>query len=91
MTQEELKYIEDLAGNFMSPKQIMIIMQMPAESLDDFKTEGHEVFNSYQKGKLMKIAEFRQRIIKMATEGSSAAQTMVNQWIDKQKEDELTW
>lgn len=86
MTAEELQQIEDFAAALMSPREICIIMQLSwNEHQDHFKNPEHPLFQAYNRGKFKTIATAKQFIIKLANEGSSAAQQMVQDFIAELK------
>lgn len=93
MTPEELQQIEELAAALMSPKEICVIMQIPfAENIQQFKNPDAEIYQAYHRGKYKTIASSRQFVIKLANEGSSAAQQMMQEFIEELKmreEDEI--
>lgn len=90
ITPSVLEEIEKLAGLFLSPKAIAIIIQMDyddfVDALDDESTEIHK---RYYKGSYEAEATLRQSIIKLANQGSSPAQEMVRKYVEKQRNAEL--
>jgi len=83
LTDEQLKQVEEYASYFFSPKEICIILGI------DHKTtltiEGSEFSNAYQKGSLLSQAKVRKSIIDLAQKGSSPAQALAVQMMDKIK------
>ena len=86
LSDKDLKNIEKYAALFFTFKQIAILIDA---DIDEFITavtdQKSNVFRAYQKGKLMKEAEIREQIIKMAEMGSPAAQDQALKLINKLK------
>lgn len=93
MTPEELQQIEDLAAALMSPREICIIMQIDwSQYRSAFVDPEDPIFQAYHRGKYKTIATSRQLVIKLAGEGSSAAQQLMQEFINELKtreEDEI--
>lgn len=82
MTDQQLQHIEEFAGALMSPKEICVIMQLDWEQHRSRFIEPTDViYQCYQRGKLRSIAVARQFVIKLANEGSSAAQQLMQEFI----------
>lgn len=84
MTPGQLKIVEDNAGYFFSPEEIIIINTFPDSFIDraDFQ-------RAYKKGRLIKEAALRKSIIDLAVNGSSPAQMLAVQILDKTKLDTI--
>lgn len=90
MTDSQLTEIERLAGLFMKPSDIAIILGIPeAEFRDALSDKKSMCFNRYQKGKLLSEAELRKSVITMAKQGSSPAQSLASKLIDEMNMDEI--
>ena len=94
MSEEQLKEIEYYAGKLRSPKEICVIMGLQFIELKDaFIKQGNAIYEAYNKGQQLTVIKHVDIIIKLAGEGSSAAQVMLENIITelKTKEvDELT-
>jgi hypothetical protein len=90
ITQSVLEEIEHLAGLFMTPKAISLIIEMDCddfmEALDDDSSMIHK---HYYKGAYIAEATLRQSIIKLANQGSSPAQEMARKYVEKQRNSEI--
>ncbi len=77
ITEEDLQKITDLAALFFSPREIAIMLEIPA---DDFiilsALADSKIYNAFQSGRLQSEVDLRRSIIKLAKSGSSPAQTM---------------
>lgn len=85
LSEEQKLKVEELAGLFFSPEDIAIVMQL---NLDEFNGPRFDMddFNMpFQRGKLIKEAEFRTKVFALASAGSSAAQLIAKDIIDKSK------
>lgn len=90
MNEEQLKEIEYYASKLRSPKEICLIMGLQFDDVKDaFITKGNEVYNAYNKGQQITIVKHVDIIIKLAGEGSSAAQVMLENIINELKIKEL--
>lgn len=82
MTDQQKKDVEATAGCFFSPEETLIICELRAAMLKDtdFKL-------AYKKGRLIKEAAIRKSIIELAVSGSSPAQVLAIQILNKSKLD----
>lgn len=85
MTDQELKTVEDHAGCFFSPDQILIIMGKEESCKNEAAFK-----RSYQKGRLIKEAAIRKSIIELAIGGSSPAQAAAMLMIENSKLDQIS-
>lgn len=82
LTTKQYLEVERLAGLFFTEREIITIMQISEEHLinDSLKVD----FNSaYLRGKLKSEAEIRDGILRLAKNGSSPAQILAMQIVDK--------
>ncbi|MES2590896.1 MAG: hypothetical protein V4608_03340 [Bacteroidota bacterium] len=84
MTDTELKNTEDTAGFFFSPEETAIICEFPDSFLDreDFQ-------RAYKKGRLKRELALRKSVIELAVSGSSPAQVLAVQMLEKSKLDTI--
>lgn len=84
ISTEELEEIKLLSSLFFSPREIAIILEYNAvEFIDQCEIEGSAIFNSFYGGRLSSEKDLRDRIIKLAKSGSSPAQTMALEMLNK--------
>lgn len=69
LSTEVLKEIEEMAGLFMTPKAISIIVGL---DMSDFSA----IYQHYYRGNYKAEAELRTAIMRLAKQGSSPAQTL---------------
>ena len=90
ITQNVLEEIEHLAGLFMTPKAISIIIEMDYDDfMDAINDESTIIHKHYYKGAYLGEATLRQSIIKLANQGSSPAQEMARKYVEKQRNSEI--
>ena len=84
MTDADLKNVEDTAGYFFSKEETAIICEFPDSFIDreDFQ-------RAHRKGRLKKEAELRKSVIDLAVSGSSPAQVLAHQMLEKSKIDNI--
>ncbi|MBP7400199.1 MAG: hypothetical protein KA954_11465 [Chitinophagales bacterium] len=86
LSGEKLIEIEQLAALLFSPREICVIAELDfTEVRDCFTDVNDSIYKSYQKGKLKTIAKEREIVVKLAMEGSSASQILVEKYIDELK------
>jgi len=83
LTFETKQKIEELAGCFFTPEDIAIILQLDLNEFTGSRFECDDFKIPYKRGKLLKEAEIRKAILKMAVAGSSPAQILAKELIDK--------
>jgi len=83
ISEENLKKVEEFAGYFFSPADIILIIGVESKSVND-----QAFLTAYKKGKLIKEAAIRKSIIELAIGGSSPAQAAALKFIDQSKLDE---
>ena len=86
LTQEDFILIEELASYFFTPREISVMVEMDPQTAVDLIFSGDNTFyNAFQKGRLQSEMELRKSIIKLARAGSSPAQTMSLDLLNKSK------
>jgi hypothetical protein len=90
ISQSVLEEVERLAGLFMTPKSIAIIIEMDYDDFMDALDDSSSVIHKhYYKGAYLGEATLRQSIIKLANQGSSPAQEMARKYVEKQRNAEI--
>ncbi len=90
MTDEQLNEIERLAGLFIKPADIALIVGLTAKDLEGMiNFPQTDEFKAYYKGKLISMAELRKSVITLAKQGSSPAQSLAAKMLDDMNMDEL--
>lgn len=88
LTEEQLKELEELAGLFFSPSEIMLNLEIPIHLEDEFRDiillkNDDPIFIAYNKGRIAAEIELRQAIKQAALNGSNPAQTsMLNFYLN---------
>ncbi|MFN0276754.1 MAG: hypothetical protein ACKVPJ_13490 [Chitinophagales bacterium] len=83
---EQLQEIEKWAGLWYNPDEICIAMGLSFEDMEiRFYDETDPVFQSYQKGKIITESKTRQKIQKLASDGSPSAQLLAHKYSNGQK------
>lgn len=78
LTEQQLQQITDLAGLFFTPRQIAVIMELPAVVLiTGAEIDSSPVYKAFWAGRLKEEFNIRTKIKKLAESGSSPAQTMM--------------
>lgn len=83
LSDSHKQQIEELGGYFFTPDDIAIILQLDLSEFKGVRFEMDDFRIPYQRGKLLKEAEIRKAILKMAAAGSSPAQILAKELIDK--------
>ena len=85
-TPEELALIEELASYFFTPREIAVMVELdPDEAVFLVSSEGNPFYTAFQKGRLQNEVNLRKAIIQLAKAGSSPAQTMSMDLLNKSK------
>lgn len=90
LTEEQLNEIESLAGVFMDPKDIMIILGLPKHQEERFieiltwETE-NPIHSAYHRGRLKAIVTLRESIKQSALNGSNPAQIEMMKFFNNSK------
>ena len=83
---EELAEVEALAGLFFSPREIAVMMElMLPEILEQLDNSEGNFYCAFQKGRLQNEVDLRKSIFQLARAGSSPAQTMAMDLLNKSK------
>ena len=86
ITSEDLLLIEELASYFFSPREISVMVEVnPDDFLNALEESNSAIYQAFQKGRLQSEMELRKSIIKLARAGSSPAQTMSLDLLNKSK------
>lgn len=86
ITNEDLLLIQELASYFFTPREIAVMAEINQESfLNELENEDSLIYQAFQKGRLQSEMELRKSIIKLARAGSSPAQTMSLDLLNKSK------
>ncbi len=85
LSEEQKLKIEEFAGLFFSPEDIAIVLKLDPEEFNGSRFEMDDFRIHFQRGKLLKEAEFRKKVFALATAGSSAAQIIMKEIIEKSK------
>jgi len=85
LSEEQLKEIEELAGLFLSPEEIAVLMDLDGSLFSDtlLKKKG-PVWLAYFKGKTISKKQIHANVIKMARNGSPQAEELARQMIQEQ-------
>lgn len=87
--EEIIKLIEEYAGLFLTIDEIAILLEMdPAELRREIRHGRNEKAKAYQRGKLKSMLEVRRQTVEFAKKGSPAAENLVNNYIQKQAQNE---
>lgn len=84
LTEDQINKIRQLAGLFFSPKEIAIIMELPVEAFcKECRKENSVAYSAFLGGRLQEEALVRKSIVDFAKKGSTPAQTMALDLINK--------
>jgi len=85
LTEEQLKEIERLAGLFLEPGEIAVLLNIDAENfLHGLDMKKGDLYTAYFRGKTISKKEILENVVKMAKHGSPQAEDLVKQFMDKQ-------
>lgn len=88
-SEEQLGKIKELAGQFMRPDHIALLIDVdPEEFKRNIKHQGGEAHRAYETGKAETLLEFHKQELKLANLGSPLAVEMVNQFRIDQEQNE---
>lgn len=79
LTPEQQTEIEELASLFFTDEEIVVIMQLPDDTLQRLNVD--DFYLPFKRGRLKKEAELRKSIFNLAVNGSSPAQILATQII----------
>lgn len=83
LTAEQKTKIEELGACFFTADDITIILGLDAAEFNNLRFQQDDFRIPYMRGKLLKEAEIRKAILKMAVAGSSPAQFLAKELIEK--------
>lgn len=86
LNEEQLQEIEELAGLFLEPEEIAVLMDLEINAfLHQIELKKGAVYISYFRGKTQSKKEIHENVVKMAKHGSPQAEELAKHFIDKQK------
>ncbi len=87
--QETIKKIRELAGLFLSPREIALLSGIGYELLlKEIHTHDSPVAHAYFMGKAESKYQLRKKVIKLAQMGAPQAQALAESFIEEQELDE---
>jgi len=85
LTEQQLKEIEELAGVFMEPEEIAVLLDLDTDMfLRQLEHKKGSAYLVYLRGKAMNKKEIHENVVKMAKHGSPQAEELAKQLMDKQ-------
>jgi len=86
-TDEQAEEIKRLSALFFTPREISIMLEISPVHLFvlECENESSKYFEAFYSGRLQSEVDLRKSIIKLATSGSSPAQTMALDLLNKSK------
>ena len=85
LTDQQLADIEELAGLFLTPNEIAILLDLDFDSfIQSLQNKKSPAYKHYFRGKTTSKKTIRQKVIKMAHHGSPQAEEMANEYIATQ-------
>lgn len=88
-SEDQLAKIKELAGQFMRPDHIALLIGVEQEAFKrNIKHRGHPAYTAYETGKAETIQELRKQEMKLAMLGSPLAVEMVNNFRIDQEQNE---
>jgi len=90
LTEEQLKEVETLAGLFINPEDIVLIIGLSREKTEEFIIileieKDNPIFKAYHKGRLKATVELRQAIKQAALNGSNPAQISMIEFFNQSR------
>lgn len=87
LTKETLSEITRLSALLFTPRDIAVMLEIsPVEEfIAECTREGNSVYTAFQSGRLQTEVDLRNSIIKLAKSGSSPAQTMAMDILNKSR------
>jgi len=86
ITDEEKQEVENLAALFFTPSEIGIMLELNADDVRGAMYDEQSAFyRAFYTGRLQSEADLRKSIMKLAKSGSSPAQTMSLDLLNKSK------
>ena len=85
LTEQQLKEIEELAGLFLEPEEIAVLMDISTnEFFAQLERKRGNIYQAYFRGKTTSKKEIHENVVKMAKHGSPQAEELAKQFIHKQ-------
>lgn len=85
LPDDVLKSIEELAGLFLAPREIAILLDLDGEDLSERIASGYgPVYKAYFRGKTISKKLIHENIVKMARHGSPQAEELAREMIVQQ-------
>ncbi len=85
LTDEQLKSIEELAGLFLGPEEIAILMDIDGEEFQELVSlKKGAAWMAYFRGKTVSKRDIHLNVIKMAKHGSPKAEELAREMIVQQ-------
>jgi hypothetical protein len=86
LTEAQLKDIEELAGLFLSPEEIAILVDIDENQfLQQIAYKKGNAYTAYFRGKTLSKRDIHINIVKMAKHGSPQAEELAREMIVEQK------
>jgi hypothetical protein len=86
---DTLEKIKELAGLFLSIREIALLTGLDYEKLQEMvEDDGSEVSRAYREGKAHSKYEIRRKVIQLAKLGSPQAEVLANKYIEEQEIEE---
>lgn len=85
LTDEQLQEVEELAGLFLNPEEIAVLMGIDGEAFMELVSmKSGPVYLAYFKGKTASKKEIHANVVKMAKHGSPKAEELAREMIVQQ-------
>ena len=86
LSEAQLKDIEDLAGLFLSPEEIAILIDVDEDEFTNLvAAKKGPVYTAYFRGKTLSKRDIHANVVKMAKHGSPQAEELAREMIVQQK------
>lgn len=83
---DELKQVEELSELFLTPREIARMLQIDCQIiLEQIDAEDGQLYEAFMRGRLQSEVDLRKGILQLAKAGSSPAQTMAMDLLNKSK------
>jgi len=90
LTEDQLNKIEELASLFMTPREISSMIDVEFNRIaDEFLDPNSIIYKYYFRGKTTSKVELRKKVVPLAKLGSPQAQSLTEQYIKDQEQEEL--
>jgi hypothetical protein len=85
LTEEQLVQIEELAGLFLNPEEIAVLMDLDAVVFMELVSlKSGPVYRAYFRGKTVSKKDIHANVVKMAKHGSPQAEELAREMIVQQ-------